>query len=129
MDPPLSDAALQRPVHPIVMGLWNLVCYLTTPRVILSHAICVALLWHLVRQGTGLKVILPLALVEELVTLGLWWAIPNSWATILTLAASIYVYETLLGPRIFVKKNAVLVSGEFRILYALLTQSSHMQSK
>lgn len=99
-------------LHGFAMGLWTLVTYFFTPRVIFSHSICVALLWHLYRQGTGIKVLLPVAILEEVASYFLWWAIPNSWATILTLWASIYVYETLLGPKIFVKRNAVIVCGK-----------------
>ena len=89
-----------------------LVEYVIEPRIILAHIIGFALLAGLYREGITRKKLLYTAASEELLTLLLWLAIGNSWASILALWICVSVYERILGPQVELKQNFKLFSGK-----------------
>ena len=109
---PLSPERSLGILHVLIMGILQILVYFLTPRVLFTHVICAGLLWQLYRQGASVREVLPVAVLEEVVTYALWWLIPNSWATILALWFAIYMYETIIGPKISLNHDAVLVSGK-----------------
>lgn len=100
----------------------DLLLYVVSPRVILTHVIGAGLLFDLLRQGQSKKKIVQLAFLEEVITFALWHLIPNSWATILTLYLCIHIYERIIGPRVDVNENAKFLSDDN--LYDVLTAAS-----
>ena len=109
---PLSPEQTFGILESLSIGIMEIFVYFLTPRVLFSHAVAAGLIWQLYRQGASLKEVVPLAVLQEVVTYFLWWLIPNSFATIFAIWFSVYLYETILGPKISVRNNAVFVSGE-----------------
>ena len=91
----------------------ELMLYLLHPRAAFAHLVAGALLYDIFRMH-GARVAGVVGALEEAVILLLWLVIPNSWATILSLALAIHVYEKLIGPRIEIVPDAVLYSGQSR---------------
>ena len=96
--------------------MWQLVRYGLHPRSLFTHLVGGGLLYGLASQGVSMRVTVALAVVEELVAFLLWLLIPNSFATILALAFCIQLYEKVLGPRVEVSEDAILVSGKHTFL-------------
>jgi hypothetical protein len=86
--------------------------FFTTPRNIFTHAISIALLIGLYRDGIERKKLFFTALADEIVIVLLWLAIPNSLATIFALWVCVSVYERILGPQAALKQNFSLFSGK-----------------
>ena len=97
--------------------LLPLLKYTFHPRVLFTHMVGGGLLFSLSQQGTSKRLVVGLALLEELVAYLLWLLIPNSFATILALAFCIQLYEKVLGPRVELSHDAILVSGERGFFY------------
>ena len=91
--------------------VWGLVRYVFHPRSLFTHLIGGGLLYGLVSQGVSMRLTVAMAILEELVFYLLWLIIPNSFSTILTLFFCIHLYEKVLGPRVEVSEDAILVSG------------------
>ena len=91
--------------------LWAIIQYLFHPRVIFTHIIGGGLLFDLHRQA-GKTPAIAVGIFEEILTWLLWAIIPNSWATILSLAVCIQIYEKLTGPRVEIKGNAIFIAGK-----------------
>ena len=99
----------------IMEALVHLGSYLVTPGVVLTHVVTCVLFYSLTRQGTEVRDVVRAGILHELVTYILWLCVPNTLGTVIALYFTIYLYETLYGPKVIVRENAQLVTGNYTL--------------
>lgn len=90
--------------------------YLLDPSTVVTHVIAAGLLCALRLQGVSRRVVALVSVAEELFAYLLWVACPSGLTTVALLWVFLSLYELILGPRLSLKENAVLISGTERLL-------------